>query len=337
MKSLAKTTLLAFLMCVSYVGIASAQSWIELSGYTNQTTTFGRSPSIFAPWEPAPNDAKNFTVPEVDNLPDLHGDVVDPQLVVYFAGNQYMAVGELMAEFRKAYPAYERIFYVTLPPGILLDAAKNYGGAFSIGNLRFAMKPDVITRGKGKMDEAQKETGAFSELVDYADNELALMVRKGNPLRVASMKDLGQPNIKVSMPNRQWEGIAAQIEKSMVLSGGEALKTTILDTKVKDGTTYLTHIHHRQTPMRIMGEISDVGPVWISEAKYHAARAGANIDYVVLPKSENVHATYTAGVFKDAPHPQAAHDFVTFLKSDVAQGVYRKYGFAAAGALSEKK
>jgi ABC-type molybdate transport system substrate-binding protein len=33
---------------------------------------------------------------------------------------------------------------------------------------------------------------------------------------------------------------------------------------------------------------------------------------------------------KDAPHEQAAKDFLAFMQSPVAQAVYRKYGFLPA-------
>ena len=63
-----------------------------------------------------------FTVPGVDNVPDLFGDINDPQLVVFFAGNQFMCIDDLMAAFRKGHPQYKRIFAETLPPGILAKA-----------------------------------------------------------------------------------------------------------------------------------------------------------------------------------------------------------------------
>ncbi|QPZ90315.1 molybdate ABC transporter substrate-binding protein [Thioclava electrotropha] len=313
---------------------SDGQSWQELSGYTDQPTTFNRSASIFAPWDNPPSDAKNFTVPEVNNLPDLHGDIVDPQLVIYFAGNQYMVVQDLIAAFQRAYPQYKRIFYVTLPPGILLDAVKNHDGAFAIGNLRIAMKPDVLTRGKGAMEAMQKDEKAFSDLQDYADNELALMVAKGNPLHIQSLADLADPATRVTMPNPDWEGIAKVIEKSYVKAGGQALDDKIMKDKVRDGSTYLTHIHHRQSPMRVMAGLADAAPVWLTEAEFHSKRADEGIDMVKLPDSENSTLTYTAGVLKTAPHPEAAKDFVTFLTSSDGQKIYHKYGFASPGTLN---
>ena len=63
---------------------------------------------IQPPWTPSPKNGKNFTVSGIDNVPDLYGDINDPQLVVFFAGNQYMVVHDLVQAFRSAHPEYQR-------------------------------------------------------------------------------------------------------------------------------------------------------------------------------------------------------------------------------------
>ena len=35
----------------------------------------------------------NFIVYGIDNVPDLYGNIIDPQLVVFFAGNQFSVSG----------------------------------------------------------------------------------------------------------------------------------------------------------------------------------------------------------------------------------------------------
>ncbi|MEO5990193.1 MAG: hypothetical protein ABIP68_01040 [Ferruginibacter sp.] len=47
-------------------------------------------------------------------------------------------------------------------------------------------------------------------------------------------------------------GIGKRIEEAFVKAGGEQLKNKIMVDKVKDSTTFLTYIHHRQSPMRIL-------------------------------------------------------------------------------------
>jgi molybdate transport system substrate-binding protein len=279
---------------------------------------------IEPPWQKPPNQGFNFTVPGIDNVPDLHGEIVNPDLVIFFAGNQFMVVPDLLHAFRKAYPQYQRIYGETLPPGIL--AKQIEAGAVIIGNLRITAAPDIFTAGTGRIKELQETKGWFDQTVPYARNRLAIMVYKGNPDKIASLQDLGRPKVRVSMPNPAWEGIANTIIKAYAKAGGKQLVQRIMETKVKDGTTFLTHIHHRQTPIRIMRHESEAGPVWYTEA-YFQEMIGNPIGLVEIPEKDNVVVIYEAARLKNAPHKQAAADFLKFLASQEGQAVYRKYGF----------
>lgn len=273
------------------------------------------------PWNTPPQSKVMFTIPGVDNVPDLFGDITDPQLVVFFAGNQFMCIDDLLAAFKKLYPKYQRIFAETLPPGIL--AKQIEGGSITIGNMRITLQPDVYTAGKNRTDQMLP---LFSKTVAYAYNRLAIMVQKGNPKGVKGLKDLGIHNLRVSMPNPEWEGIGKRIEEAYVKAGGESLKKGIMEDKVKDSTTYLTQIHHRQSPMRILYNQSDAAPVWYTEVFYQQM-IGHPVDMITIPESENIKATYIAGQMKNAPHLRAAKDFMAFLVSETAKNIYKKYGF----------
>lgn len=273
------------------------------------------------PWNKPPEAGVNFTVDGIDNVPDLYGDINDPQLVIFFAGNQYMVIDELLQSFKKAYPQYKRVFAETLPPGILMRQIKT--GSLVIGNLRLTLHPDIYTAGKSRVEE---NINLFSQTIAYAKNSLAIMVQEGNPLKIQSFQDLGKKEVKISMPNPAWEGIGSKIEQAYVKTGGERLKTRIMDIKVKNGSTILTKIHHRQTPLNILYGRSDAGPVWISEALYHKS-IHHPVDIVRIPAEQNISATYVAGSLKSAPHPGAAKDFMAFLSGPAARSIYQKYGF----------
>ncbi|MGH8151705.1 MAG: molybdate ABC transporter substrate-binding protein [Rhodanobacteraceae bacterium] len=292
------------------------------------TGAFGQQADRWLPpWNPPPAGGEHFSVPPFDAIADLHGDVVDPQLTVFFAGNQFMVVHDLVAAFKKAYPRYRRVYVETLPPGILAKQIEQ--GSLVMGNLRIALKPDIYTAGKGAIAARQQQHHWFTKTADYARNGLAILVAKGNPRHIEGLKDLGRPDVRVSMPNPAWEGIARQIEASYRKAGGEALEHTIMVTKVKDGTTFLTHIHHRQSPLRILEGKSDAAPVWSTEAYFQQHILHRPVETIAIPAADNQFATYTAAVMRDAPHPQAARDFFKFMQSPAAQAIYHKYGFEA--------
>jgi len=282
-------------------------------------------PDYLPPWNPPLTGGKAFSAPEIDVVSDLYGEATDPQLTVFFAGNQYMVVPDLLQAFRLAHPEYTRIFVETLPPGVLIDQVAQ--GALIMGNLRLTLKPDIYTEGSKRLAELQVQRHWFAATEDYTRNHLAIMVYAGNPLHITGLADLGRPEVRVSMPNPAWEGVAKNIEALYRKAGGDALDRQIMDTKVKAGSTYLTTIHHRETPLRVMRRESDAGPVWYSEAYYQQAILNHPVAVVEIPAADNVDVAYAAGLMKDAPHPQAAAAFMQFLLTPAAQAVYRRYGF----------
>ena len=279
------------------------------------------------PWNEPIYPGTELTVPGIQNVPDIHGEVNDPQLVVFFAGNQYMLVNELMKDFMKAYPKYKRVVAFTMPPGRLITAIKR-GNGILIGNMHINLRPDILTAGHGSIMHLQQTLHWFSQTEVYAKNRLAIMVAKGNPDHVTGMKSLAAPKLKLCMPNPEWEGIAEHaIIPALRKTGGETLVNAVYKTKVKDGTTFLTHIHHRQTPVRIMEHKCSAGVVWYTEAYFHDKIAHHPISIVNVPINNNKVVGFTAGLMKQAPDPEAGRDFLKFLMSSTAQTLYRHYGF----------
>jgi ABC-type molybdate transport system substrate-binding protein len=163
-------------------------------------------------------------------------------------------------------------------------------------------------------------------VVEYATNTLAIMVPASNPKHIASLKDLGRADLRLSMPNPAWEGIAKQIAETLRKAGGDDLFQAVYQKKVKDGTSVLTEIHHRQTPMRILDGKADAGVVWASEVRFQE-QIGNPITGVAIPEAQNTTAIYAAGMLTDAPHADAARQWLTYLASAPAQAVYHQFGF----------
>lgn len=284
------------------------------------------------PWSqgrnnPAAPKGYVFEVPGVDNVPDLHGNPVDAKLVLFIGGNQFMVLPDLIEAFVAEHPEFAgKIFYETLPPGILLRQMKA-DDTLTLGNLTLTVHPDVYEAGVPKLVDLQKE-GAVKSYVTYATNDLAIMVRKGNPKHIRSLKDLGRPDVRLSMPNPEWEGVAHLIETSLRKAGGNTLVAQVMVVKRGQGTTFLTHVHHRQTAMRIMENLSDAGVTWQSEVRFQES-LGNPIAGVAIPPEFNTVGVYAAGVLANAPHPEAGNLWVNFLESEKAQLIYRKFGFGA--------
>jgi molybdate transport system substrate-binding protein len=286
---------------------------------------------IFPPWQQGQNnDAADkgfvFTVPEVDSMADFHGDVNDPALVLYVGGNYYFAMAPLVQVFEKTHPAYAgRIFYVTIPPGMLVTAMKD-GGTFTSGNMTFTAKADAYFAGLNRVKSLIAAGVLAGPAVPYVTNDLTIMVPKGNPAHIKGLADLARPGVRLVMPNPAYEGIARQIETSLTKAGGHALEAAVYETGVRNGTTVLTHIHHRQTPLFLLQGLADAGITWKSEAVFQE-EIGHPIADVPIPTRDNTTAIYAGAMVRGAPHPTAAQAWLAFIHSPAALSIFERYGF----------
>src|SRR5262249_50259051 len=131
-----------------------------------------------------------FTVPEIDNLPDFHGNPIDPQLVLYVGGNYFFALAPLVKAFETQNPDLKgRIYWETLPPGLLVKQI-DAGGTITVGNMTWTVKADAYFAGLQAVQRLIEAGKLEGPAVPYVSNVLAIMVPKGNPARVTKLADL---------------------------------------------------------------------------------------------------------------------------------------------------
>jgi len=287
--------------------------------------------SIYPPWQQGRNnDATDrgleFTVPEVDNLADFHGDLTDPKLVLFVGGNYFFAMAPLVAAFEASHPQYKgRLFWETLPPGRLVEQLKA-GGRITVGNMTFTAKPDAYFGGSEKVKALVAQGLLQGPATPYATNTLAIMVPAGNPKGIRGLADLRRRDLRLAMPDPEFEGVARQIKTALGKAGGETLTTDVYDAKVRRGETTLTQVHHRQTPLWLMQGKVDAGVTWRSEALFQE-QAGHPISHVDIPAHENATGVYAGAVVTGAAHTEAARLWLRFITSPEALSIFQRYGF----------
>ena len=315
-----KTTLGAAVLAAALVVPLAAHS-----GESDQRDRF------LPPWQHGENnDAVQrglpFSVPEIDSLADFHGNLTDPKLVLYVGGNYFFAMRPLVAAFEQVHPEFKgRIYWETIPPGLLAKQIEA-GGTVTSGNLTWTVKPDAYFAGLNKVKGLISQGALIGPPVPYATNTLTIMVPAGNPGHVKSLSDLGRPDLRLAMPNPEFEGVARQIEASLKKAGGDALASTVYKTKVADGSTVLTHIHHRQTPLFLMQGRAQAGVTWQSEAIFQE-QVGNPISHVDIPSAQNTTAIYAGAEVSGAQHPDAARLWLSFIHSPTALSIFERYGF----------
>jgi len=265
-----------------------------------------------------------------DRADDLHNlNIADSaDLVLFVAGNQFMVMDELIRVFQEEHPDVKKIFYETLPPGLELKQILAGGALFRDSVI--GVTPDVYASVTVKAMERLEERGFIEkgEYFLYLHNRIVFMVPESNPARVMSIADLGRDEVRISQPNPEYEDIAYYIIDMYRQAGGETLVHRIMEEKRAEGTTILTVVHHRETPLRIMKGTVDVGPVWATEV-IHARQRKLAVD-VVEPGEEfdqRARINYYVCKLKNAAHPDNAEKFLDFIRSPRAQGIYAAQGF----------
>jgi ABC-type molybdate transport system substrate-binding protein len=287
--------------------------------------------ALYPPWQHGANtDALDrgleFTVAPADVLADFHGSIDRPELVLYVSGNYFFAMAGLVETFGNAYPRYRgRVFFETLPPGLLLKQMEA-GGTVTSGNMTWTVKPDVFMAELAASNDLVQKGKLLAPVIAFATNNLTIMVPAGNPAHVTGLADLGRAGLALAMPNPQFEGVARQARASLLSAGGEALAESVYGAKVRNGETVLTRIHHRQTPLYLMQHLVDAGVTWKSEAIFQE-EIGNPIGHVDIPAEHNTVAVYSAAMVPDAPHPETARAWLDFIASDAAFRVLARYDF----------
>jgi molybdate transport system substrate-binding protein len=276
---------------------------------------------------------KNLPVIPSTRTDDLHGLEIaeEADLVLFMAGNQFMAMKEIVAEFKALRPEVKTIYYETLPPGLELKQILAKGARFQ--NKTLDIYPDIyssVNLAAMQLLETEGHIGQ-SDYHLYLHNRLTLMVPGGNPAQISSVADLARDDVRISQPDPQNEDIAYPIMDMYRQAGGDRLLDRIMEEKRAEGTTIFTIVHHRETPLRIAKKTVDVGPVWATEA-VHAQSTGLSFE-VIEPGADldqRDRIDYFICRLRHAPHPRNAQKFLDFILSERGQRIYKKYGFLPA-------
>jgi ABC-type molybdate transport system substrate-binding protein len=265
---------------------------------------------------------------------DLHNldAAVDCDLALFMAGNQFMAMEALLEAFQADYPEVRKIYYETLPPGLELKQILAGGALF--GDQRLAIYPDIYTSVNLRAMQVLEQEGHIhpGQYHLYLHNRLTILVPRGNPARIKTVTDLGRSDVRISQPDPDNEDIALHIMDMYRAAGGDDLVRSIMEDKRAAGTTIMTIVHHRETPLRIQLQTVDAGPVWATEA-IHAQASGLPCDVIDPgdPLDQRHNINYYLCRLARAPHLANAEKFMAFMRSAAAHRIYRQYGFLPHG------
>ncbi len=260
-------------------------------------------------------------------------DSYKADLVMYLAGNQFMAMQDVISDFQKKNPDIKTIYVETIPPGQILKGQILKQG--KINDQNTAQNPDLFASVNLGHLKKLKGKKVMNDYIIYTHNKLELMVAAGNPKGIKGPEDLGRDDIVQSHPNPLTEGIfkfyGAQMLKDLGLYDKVTGDKQCKSCWAVEGKTWFTSRHHRETPLRIENGEADTGIVWTTEV-LHAKAEGRKIDGVSIPEPYNMlhKVGYALGALKTGRNPYNAMRYIAYLGTDDAQNIYARYGFVKA-------
>jgi molybdate transport system substrate-binding protein len=266
------------------------------------------SPAPAAPAAPAASPSP--VASPVGAAPSQPSAPVTGELTVFAASSLTDAFKEIGDKFQTANPGSKVTF--------------NFGASTQLRTqLEQGGKADLFaSANQAEIDKARAAGVVEGTEKVFAGNRLALIFPKANPGKIAELKDLGRPGLKL---------VTAAPEVPIGVYTQD-----MLDKMVKDpafGADFKEKVNAnivsrepnvRQVVAKVnLGE-ADGAVVYSSDVTPDVA---SNLGTLAIPDAYNTLATYPIAPVKNAPAPAPAEAFMTYLLGPDGQAVLKKWGF----------
>jgi molybdate transport system substrate-binding protein len=212
----------------------------------------------------------------------------------------------------------------------LTDVFSELGDAFTAVNpdtdvtLNFASSSDLVAQiGEGapadvfasadqpNMAKLTAVAGTTGAPEVFGTNRLEIIVEPGNPLEIAGVADLADPDLifVTAAPEVPIGRYAAEV----LASAGVEVTPKSLEENVKAIVTKV-----------ILGE-ADAGIVYTTDVR----AAGSDAEGVEIPSELNVIANYPIAVPSGSAKPESAAAFIDFVLSPEGQAILASFGFGS--------
>ena len=238
----------------------------------------------------------NLHSPTSNMLYDLHGKVDSCDLVLSTEGNYHMALRDVwplvLAKFKD--DPLRNALYTTSPPIVVTQMEK---GVVQFDNLDIRCRPSVAVANKVVIDKLASAGFTDGEPIPlYQDRGDVILVKNGNPKRIASVWDLGKDGVRLVTPNPDLEPGAYQNYRDTIYNiarndpnppqswTAEKLVSTIFNGASGDPYKWLAgpRIHHRDLPWSVAYGRADAAVILYHIGRYTKASFPTSFDIVPL-------------------------------------------------------
>ena len=159
--------------------------------------------------------------------------------------------------------------------------------------------------------------------VDFAGNDLVVIVPKGDPAGIATPADLARDGVKIvaagtGVPITKYAG---QVVDRLAAQAGYPLDFA---------TRYAANVVSREDDARAVLVKIELGEGDAAIAYRTDAQSSGKVSVVEIPDAANVIATYAGVVVLTSRHAGAGHAFLAWLAGPEGRAILAAFGFRAA-------
>ena len=265
-----------------------------------------------------------------------------PNLAIFTEGNHLMALlGEdILGAFRpwaKAHPHYfdvelGNVVVLTLPQPIVVQTLRS--GAIALGNLTLEVSrksgfyPDIVMAGPAPLRELRK-LGMLEPQARYFSKNRgpALLVRKGNPLRIQGLADIARKGARFAQADAAVEAGARSANRAAVEELiGKPAAAALFAREVERFPGRLG-IMHRDLPEMLARDYADVALTQYHLVSYWVRTFPDLFELVPVTGAERFTVRIAFGRMADPLRARARAAFEEFFFGR-AREVYPRYDFA---------
>jgi molybdate transport system substrate-binding protein len=189
----------------------------------------------------------------------------------------------------------------------------NYGGAGTlVSQMNLTKKGDAFMPGSTVEFQTAKDQGLVTTNQLVAYHVPVITVQRGNPKKIASLKDFAQPGLKIALGDAN----ATAIGKA----GAKMFKKLNITAAVEKNVVTRTPTINELTVIMNLGQ-ADAALLTLDQID------PAKVDAITIPVSDNAVLITPIGATTFTKNPDAANQFVNFVASDEGKAIFAKHGF----------
>ncbi len=264
---------------------------------------------------------------------DFHGSPSSSGITLLSDGNHHMALADSLQAFVREHPEIGDVFYVTLPPPVLLQIMQ--AGGVRLAHLSLDIRPQVFIGPKAFIDKVSAQIRLHPARAFARSKGQALLIARGNPKSIDSPADLGREDVRlfISNPAREAASFEVYLQALVDLCPAGGLDVQSMRERLVSGCHNIVHgqhVHHREAPASVANGRADAAIVYRHLALRYCRVFPEQFDMIELndfgsgtdERRPVVTEYFVAAIEGDSWGTRLAN----FMSSDAVSEAYRYHG-----------